>query len=384
MSPRKSRPTLSADAPIAVDQGLLTAVRQIWEGARTHAARTVNTAMVRANWLIGWQIVESQQAGAGRAGYGEEILKNLASVLRAEYGSGFSLSGLKYMRAFYLAYPNLIPIGHAVRGLPSSVLNSTEKPIGHAVRDQLEDKADWKPGVLHSSLSWIHYRALLKVDRQDARDFYEIEAIENNWSGRALERQIDSLLFFRLAKSRDKKGLLALANEGLRVERPADAFRDPYVLEFLALPESHRLQDFLLELGSGFAFVGRQKRITLEGDHFYPDLVFYHTRLKCFVIIDLKTAKLTHGDLGQMQLYVRYFDEEVAETGDNPTLGLILCTDKNDTVVRFVLGQDDQQIFASRYKLHLPSEEELRNELDRELASLAAVRTPRPGRRKKG
>ena len=341
MSPRKSNPPLVADASKALDQGLLAAVRQIWEGARTHAARTVNTAMVRANWLIGWQIVETQQTGKGRAGYGRELLANLSRALTTEYGSGFSVSALQYMRAFHLAYPELVG-------------------IQHAVRVELEGGQVWKPGMLHPSLSWMHYRALLKVDQREARDFYEIEAIRNGWSGRALERQIDSLLFFRLAKSRDKKGVLALANEGLRVERPVDAIRDPYVLEFLGLPESHRLveskleeallsslQDFLLELGSGFAFVGRQKRITLEGDHFYADLVFYHTRLKCFVIIDLKTAKLTHGDLGQMQLYVRYFDEEVAKIGDNPTLGLILCTDKNDTVARFVLGKDDQQIFAT-------------------------------------
>jgi predicted nuclease of restriction endonuclease-like (RecB) superfamily len=251
------------------------------------------------------------------------------------------------------------------------------------VSDVLASGPDWKPGILHPSLSWTHYRALLKVDRRDARDFYEIEAIRNGWSGRALERQIDRPLFFRLAKSRDKAGVLALANEGMRVERPVDAIRDPYVLEFLDLPESpqllesnleaallSKLQDFLLELGSGFAFVGRQKRITLDGDHFYPDLVFYHTRLKCFVVIDLKTAKLTHADLGQMQLYVHYFDLEVAEDGDNPTLGLILCTDKNDSVARFVLGEDSQQIFASRYKLQLPTEAELVAELDRELAQL--------------
>ena len=212
-----------------------------------------------------------------------------------------------------------------------------------------------------------------------------------------MERQIDSLLFFRLAKSRDKAGVLALANEGMRVVRPMDAIRDPYVLEFLDLPESHRmmesnleaaliskLQDFLLELGSGFAFVGRQKRITLDGDHFYPDLVFYHTRLKCFVVIDLKTAKLTHADLGQMQLYVHYFDREIAEDGDNPTLGLILCTDKNDAVAQFVLDENNQQIFASRYKLHLPSEAELRAELDRELAQLREARPKgRSGPKKK-
>ncbi|MGA2080312.1 MAG: PDDEXK nuclease domain-containing protein [Holophaga sp.] len=379
------------------DPHLLLAVREIWEDARNYAARTVNTAMIRAHWLIGRQIVEAQQAGKRRAGYGEELIANLSRALHMEYGSGFSAPGLKFMRAFYLAYPDLVPIGYASRSQSIGQNISTVTPIGHALRSQFEEEPGWKPGKLHTSLSWTHYRTLLKVNQRDARDFYEIEAIRNGWSARALERQIDSLLFFRLAKSRDKKGVLALANEGIQVERPVDAIRDPYVLEFLDLPESHRLveselqtalitrlQDFLLELGSGFAFVGRQKRITLDGDHFYPDLVFYHTRLKCYVVIDLKTAKLTHGDLGQMLLYVGYYDKEVAEAGDNPTLGLILCTDKNDAVVRFVLGKDDPKIFASRYKLHLPTEEELRAELEREMASLAeAPVAPRASRKKR-
>lgn len=382
-APRKAEPSDLADP------GLLAAVRLIWEQARSHAARTVNTAMVKANWLIGRQIVEAQQAGKTRAGYGEELLASLSEALRAEYGSGFSVTGLQHMRAFYLGYPRLIPIQHAVRAELTSALFAGERSIQHALRVEFDGADDWMPGRLHPSLSWTHYRALLKVDRQDARDFYEIEAIRNGWSARALERQISSLLFFRLAKSRDQKGVLALANEGLLVERPADVIRDPYVLEFLNLPESHRLveseldtalitklQDFLMELGSGFAFVGRQKRITLDGDHFYPDLVFYHTRLKCYVVIDLKTAKLTHGDLGQMLLYVHYYDEEVAEEGDNPTLGLILCTDKNESVVRFVLGKEDRTIFASRYQFHLPTEEELRAELNKEMASLKERSTP--------
>ena len=396
MGLKSPKPPLNAAFTVKADSGLLAAVRDIWEGARTQVARSVNTALVKANWLIGRQIVEAQQAGKDRAGYGEELITTLSRALSAEYGAGFSVTGLLYIRAFYLAYPDLIPIHHAVRDEFKSIIKSAEKEIPHALRDESESAVDWKPGMLHPSLSWIHYRALLKVDLRDARDFYEIEAIRNGWSGRALERQIDSLLFFRLAKSRDKAGVLALANDGMRVERPVDAIRDPYVLEFLDLPESHRLlesnlesalisklQDFLLELGSGFAFVGRQKRITLDGDHFYPDLVFYHTRLKCFVVIDLKVAKLTHSDLGQMQLYVRYFDQEVAEDGDNPTLGLILCTDKNDSVARFVLGEASQQIFASRYKLHLPTEDELRAELDRELAQFREVHPKRkPGGKK--
>ena len=246
-----------------------------------------------------------------------------------------------------------------------------------------DDDNRWQAGRLHTSLSWSHYRTLLRVERDDVRAFYELEAIRNGWSARQLERQINSLLFERLLKSRDKAGVLALANKGLIVEKPVDVIKDPYVLEFLNLPESERLQEsrlecaligqlqsFLLELGQGFAFVGRQKRLTLESDHFYPDLVFYHIKLRCYVIIDLKTGKLTHTDLGQMQMYVHYYDREIASADDNPTVGLILCTDKNDAMVRYVLGDNGQQIFASRYQTHLPSEEELRAEIKREVRAL--------------
>jgi predicted nuclease of restriction endonuclease-like (RecB) superfamily len=229
------------------------------------------------------------------------------------------------------------------------------------------------------------------VDRTEARAFYEIEAIKNNWSARELERQINSLLYERLAMSRDKKGLMRLAVRGHEVQEPSDVFKDPVVMEFLALPASPKLvetdleqalidnlQTFLLELGKGFAFVARQERLTLEGDHFYIDLVFYHAVLKCYVIIDLKTGKLTHQDLGQLQLYVHYYDQERRTKGDNPTLGLILCADKNDAVVRYTLGRSQRKaIFASRYKLHLPSEVELREELQREVKALASPGTPR-------
>ena len=249
-------------------------------------------------------------------------------------------------------------------------------PIGHTACDQ-----SWKPGLLHPNLAWSTYRHLLRVESYEARAFYEIEAIRNNWSAREVERQINSLLFDRLAKSKDKAGLMKLATKGHEIQQATDVFKDPVVIEFLGLPESTRLveseleealinqlQAFLLELGKGFAFVSRQKRLTIEGDHFYIDLVFYHTILKCYVLIDSKIGKLTHQDLGQLQLYVNYYDQEQRTEGDNPTLGLILCTDKNDAVVRYTLGPDQQQkIFASRYKLHLPTEAELKKELQREL-----------------
>ena len=222
------------------------------------------------------------------------------------------------------------------------------------------------------------------MNKPQARAFYEIEALKNNWSARELERQINSLLFERLALSKDKKGLMKLATKGHDVQQPADIFKDPIVIEFLGLPETPRLvetdleqalinnlQAFLLELGKGFAFIARQERLTLDGDHFYIDLVFYHTVLKCYVIIDLKTGKLTHQDLGQLQLYVNYYDRERRTEGDNPTLGLILCADKNDAVVKYTLGPDQEnKIFASRYKLYLPTEAQLKTEIRRELKEL--------------
>jgi predicted nuclease of restriction endonuclease-like (RecB) superfamily len=234
------------------------------------------------------------------------------------------------------------------------------------------------------------------VDKVDARAFYEIEAIRNTWSARELERQINSLLYERLALSKDKKGLMKLATKGHVVQQPADVFKDPVVMEFLDLPEFPRLvesqleeglinnlQTFLLELGKGFAFIARQERLTLDGDHFYIDLVFYHTVLKCYVLIDLKTGKLMHQDLGQLQLYVNYYDRERCTAGDGPTLGLILCADKNDAVVRYTLGPDqEQKIFASRYKLHLPTEAELKTELRREVRQLRGVSAGPSGKKR--
>jgi predicted nuclease of restriction endonuclease-like (RecB) superfamily len=333
--------------------------------------------------------VEFEQGGAERAAYGEEILKGLSAALMRDFGRGFSLSALKNMRAFYFGYPLLLPIGHALRsqfGLPVTA------EIGHTARDLFVraavDRESWLPGEIHPDLSWSHYRNLLRVERRDIRDFYEIESVKHSWSARQLERQIGSLLFERLLKSRDKEGVLALANEGLEPRKAADVIKDPYVLEFLDLPESHRLaesdletalisrlQDFLLELGSGFAFIGRQMRITLDGDHFYPDLVFYHVKLKCFVVIDLKVGPLTHGDLGQMQMYVHYHDREVAAPDDNPTIGLVLCTAKNDAMVKYVLDDKSRQIFASRYQFQLPSEETLRHQLELEMKALCVENT---------
>ncbi len=345
---------MSRDIGLTPQDDLFSRVTSIIEHARSSVVRTVNTEMVQAYWLIGREIVEEEQAGEARAEYGERLVAELSKRLTARYGRGFSITNLKYFRQFYLIYRSDTP------------------EIGHAVGDQFSP-----------DLSWTHYRILMRVESEHARSFYEIESVRNRWASRELGRQVNSLLFERLAKSRDRQGVMELATKGQQPTRPADVIKDPYVLEFLDLPESHRLvesdleeallthlRDFLLELGRGFAFVARQHRLTLDGDHFYVDLVFYHIPLKCYVLIDLKVGKLNHTDLGQMQLYVNYYDREVRSKTEDPTIGIILCTDKNDAVVRYTLGEGNEQIFASRYKLYLPDEVELAAEIRREVELL--------------
>lgn len=325
----------------ARSRGIYDRIRKIIEDTRGNIARAINTEMVVAYWQIGREIVEEEQRGKSRAGYGEAILKKLSCKLTANFGKGFDDSNLWNMRKFYQTYPIL-----------------------DAVRREL---------------SWTHYRILMRAEKPEARSFYEIECVKNNWSARELERQKGSLLFERLALSKDKKGLMRLAKKGQEFVTYEDMIKDPYVLEFTGLSPQSKLYEskleqalidnlsrFLLELGKGFTFVGRQKRISLDGDHFYIDLVFYNTMLKCYVIIDLKIGKLVHQDIGQMQMYVNYYDREVRQSDDNPTVGLILCEDKKDAVVRYTLSKDNKQIFASRYKLYLPTEAELIRELKRE------------------
>lgn len=380
----------TSDLPSRID-GILGSARQ-------HSARSVNSAQVLANWLVGREIVNEEQQGNERAVYGENVIPTLAKKLKSRGTKGYGATNLRLCRQFHLEYPHLSdgPISHALRdqfkilSAPSESIhhtpcdeshnnhNNSDLQIHHALRDE------FKSGHFTPDLSWSHYRFLLKASNPAARSFYEIEALRHSWSARELDRQINSLLFERLAKSRDKEGLLRLANQGLRPQLPTDIFKDPIIIEFLGLPESEKLvesdlenalvsqlQSFLLELGSGFAFLARQQRLTLDGDHFYIDLVFYHTILKCHVIIDLKIGKLTHQDLGQLQLYVNYYDRERRAPDDNPTLGLILCTDKNDAVVQYTLAEDQQAIFTSRYQLHLPTEEQLIAEMKRELRELS-------------
>ena len=326
--------------------------------ARETVQRTVDTEMVKAYWMIGHDIVEEEQQGKSRAEYGSKLLTSLSKRLNQKYKKGFSISTLRDARQFYLTY--------------------TDYAIQHAVRGE---SVEGKP--LSSNLGWIHYRALMRVGHKSARQFYEVEAQGNNWSGRELERQIGSLLFERLAKSKDQKGLLQLALEGQEISKPEDAIKDPMILEFLGLPESPRLvesdleqalidnlQSFLLELGKGFSFIKRQQRLSIDGDHYYADLVFYHVVLKCYVVIDIKTKPLSHADLGQIQLYVNYFDREVKQSDDNPTIGLVLCTKNKKKMAEYLLDDKAKQIFTSAYKLHLPSEDELSQELQREIKEI--------------
>jgi len=363
------------------ERKLFERVVAVLEQARSQVVRTVNSQMVLAYWHIGCLIVEEEQKGENRAEYGQRIIEGLSRRLTEKYGKGFSTTNLWDFRRFYMVYADRRPENLRTLYGELVVPEKLHTVCGDSRREPFAD--------ISEVLSWSHYRLLMRVENDHARSFYEIEAARNKWSTRELERQIASLLFERLLKSRDKKGVMELARDGNAFKKPLDIIKDPYVLEFLDLPESHRLmegdleealithlQEFLLELGSGFAFVARQKRLTLEGDHFYADLVFYHIKLKCYVIIDLKVAKLTHADLGQMQMYVHYFDREIRGEGDNPSIGLILCTDKNDAVVRYVLNEENKQIFASHYRLELPDEKKLAAELRREMEMLSSRRVP--------
>ena len=350
------------------------AVKDILEQARSTAYRAVNFAMVQAYWNIGKVIVEDEQKGKVKAGYGEYLVKELSERLTKEFGKGFDRRNLWFMRSFYLSFE----IVNAVRS--QSVTGEVYDAVRHKSQKQQKDHAlrDELP-IVREELSWTHYRLLLKVERTDVRKFYMDECIAANWSTRQLERQINSFYYERLLASRDKKLVKAEIKKLEPGPTPNDIIKDPYVLEFLGLKENReyleteleqglmdKLHDFLLELGKGFSFVARQKRITIDGDHFYIDLVFYNYILKCFVLIDLKIGKLTHQDLGQMDFYVRYFEKEVKQSEDNPTIGLILCAEKNEAMAKYTLLENSKNLFASKYKLYLPTEKELREELKRE------------------
>lgn len=319
------------------NNGVLGKVIGLLNKARTEIVSNVNKTMVYTYYEIGRIIVEEEQKGKGRAEYGLQLIEELSEKLSNEFGKGFSSTNIKQMRSFYNIYSK-----------------------GQTTSDEF-------------NLSWSHYLKLMRIEDENERKFYEIEAYKNNWSLRELQRQYDSALFTRLALSRDKKKVIELAEKGLVIEKPKDAIKDPYVLEFIGLPEKtiyseneleqkliDKLEYFLLELGTGFTFVARQKRISFDDKHFRIDLVFYNRILKCFVLIDLKIGELKHQDIGQMQMYVNYYDREIKLVEENRTIGIILCQNKSEAVVQYTLPENNEQIFASKYQTVLPSKEDLK------------------------
>jgi len=358
------------------------AIRGILGGARLRAAQAVDQAMVQAYWQVGRLIVEHEQQGRRRAAYGETVLADLSRRLTAEYGSGFDATNLRKMRQFY----QLFAIRDAVRleSDPASARRSAR------IRDAVRRESVAERPLVIAGLSWSHFRILLHVEDSTARAWYMHEAAAQHWSTRQLDRQVATLYYERLTASRHRAPVRREAATKLAELTVHDVFRDPYVLEFLdlkdhpALRESTieqaiigNLQDFLLELGKGFSFVARQKRIRFEDEDFYVDLVFYHYLLKCFVLIDLKVGKLTHQDIGQMDAYVRLFDAHLRPAGDNPTIGLILCSQKNQAIAKYSVLSEGRQIFAAKYVHHLPSEADLRRTIERERTRIESSRTSR-------
>ncbi len=347
---------------------LFQQVVDLLQNARQQVLRTVNSTMVCTYFEIGRIIVEEEQSGKDRAEYGKQILKGLSEQLTNEFGKGFSTDNLENMRKFFLAYSISESLTRILQITNSSSLMTNSESVN------LEEIHTTKTQSLISffKLTWTHYVFLMRIDDEKERRFYEIESEKYNWSVRELKRQYNSALYARLALSRDKEGVLKLSEQGQIIEKPKDIIKDPYILEFLGLPELYqyseseleaeiinKLEHFLLELGHGFTFVARQQRITFDDKHFRIDLVFYNRILKSFVLIDLKIGELKHQDLGQMQMYVHYYDREMRLEDENKTIGIVLCQNKSDLVVEYTLPENNEQIFASKYKTVLPSREDL-------------------------
>ncbi|SEH62253.1 Predicted nuclease of restriction endonuclease-like (RecB) superfamily, DUF1016 family [Paenimyroides aquimaris] len=349
-----------AEKKANINTNFFSQIVDLLQFARGNVVRTINQTMVTTYFEIGRMIVEEEQGGKERAEYGKQLLKELSKVLTKEFGRGFSVENLTKMRYFYLTYSN------------SSTL-LTISPKSQSLTDELQNEKSQTVSAKFN-LSWSHYLKLMRIDDENERKFYEIEAAKNNWSVRELERQYDSALYTRLVLSRDKDKVKELSEKGLIIEKPKDAIKDPYILEFIGLPEQsvysenqleeeiiNKLEHFLLELGNGFTFVARQKRISFDDKHFWIDLVFYNRILKSFVLIDLKIGELKHQDIGQMQMYVNYYDREVRLEDENKTIGIVLCQNKSEAVVEYTLPENNEHIFASRYKTVLPSKEELKS-----------------------
>jgi predicted nuclease of restriction endonuclease-like (RecB) superfamily len=351
---------------------LFQQVAALLQNARQQVLRTVNSTMTFTYFEIGRMIVEEEQNGKERAEYGKQILKGLSEQLTNEFGKGFSRDNLENMRRFFLTYSITESLTRILQIQKAQSLTA-EFEFKKTQSSPTEfNKLDYQTLSSFFKLTWTHYVFLMRIDDEKERRFYEIESEKYNWSVRGLKRQYDSALYARLALSRDKKGVLELSEKGQIIEKPKDIIKDPYILEFLGLQESHqyseteleqeiinKLENFLLELGHGFTFVARQRRITFDDKHFRIDLVFYNRILKSFVLIDLKIGELKHQDLGQMQMYVNYYDREMRLEDENKTIGIVLCQNKSDLVVEYTLPENNEQIFASKYKTVLPSREDL-------------------------
>ena len=359
------------------NKAIFLQVAELLQNARQQVLRTVNSTMTLTYFEIGRIIVEEEQNGKDRAEYGKKLLKSLSQQLTKEFGKGFSIRNLEFIRKFYLTYSNSEALTRILEIQKKQSLTEEFKYQKTQSLISFSDKSITKSLISFFKLTWTHYIFLIRIDDERERRFYEIESEKHNWSVRELKRQYDSALYTRLALSRDKEGILKLSEEGQIIEEPKDLIKDPYILEFLGLPELHqysesqleeeiinKLEHFLLELGHGFTFVARQNRITFDDKHFRIDLVFYNRILKCFVLIDLKIGELKHQDLGQMQMYVNYYDREMRLEDENKTIGIILCQNKSEAVVRYTLPENNEQIFASKYKTVLPSVEVLKELLE--------------------
>ena len=353
------------------ENAFFRSIAELIQYAKQNLEKHVNSTMVITYFEIGRRIIEKEQQGAKRAQYGKKVIQGLSDYLTKKLGKGFSVDNLKLMRRFYVVYSKsknrqpVVPLSNP--SISETLFPQFNFPISEPVVPQLNPRISWK-----------HYILLMRIDNLDERQFYEIEIAENAWSFREFQRQYDSALYERLALSRNKKKVRQLAVKGQIIDTPQDLFKDPYVLEFTGLPERaeytenvleqkliDNLQQFLLELGKGFAFIGRQVRFTYEEEFFFVDLVFYNRLLKCFVLIDLKIGKLKPQDIGQMQMYVNYYDRKVKLPDENPTIGIVLCRDKKDAMVEMMLPEKNKRIFASKYKTVLPSKDELKHLLEK-------------------
>lgn len=353
---------------------LLLKLKELIENARSSVVRQIDHTMTLTYFLVGRYIVEDEQQGKERAEYAAETLKLISRELSKDYGKGFSERNLQIMRRFYLIYQTRFDREVISQTASAELEKAKDKRADYPILQTLSAKSA-KPFLL----SWSHYQLLCRIENEEERNFYEIESAQNNWSYRELDRQFNSSLYERLALSRNKKQIKDLSKTGQVLSTPADAIKDPLVLEFLGLKEDasysenelesaiiNKLEHFLLEMGKGFLFVGRQVRVSFEEEHFFIDLVLYNRLLKCFVIIDLKIGKLKHQDIGQMQMYVNYYDRVVKAPDENKTIGIVICKDKKDAVVEMTLPEENKQIFASKYQLYLPSKEELKALIDNE------------------